>query len=65
MAIKDWYTTSDLATHAGISRKTIWRWIHDGKLKSTRYGVRHRIPESEWQRFLETCNQEVRNDGSH
>jgi len=39
-----------------MSRKTVWAWVRDGKLKSIRYGSQHRITEAEWQRFLVTCN---------
>ena len=57
---KDWYTISDLANHIGMSKKTIWSWIRHGKLQSMRYGARHRISESEWQRFFADCNNTMR-----
>jgi len=50
------YTTTDLARQTGLSRKTIWRWVRDGKLNSMRYGARYRIQEADWQRFLTACN---------
>ena len=53
---QDWYTISDLAKQIAMSRKTVWAWVRDGKLKSIRYGSQHRITEAEWQRFLVTCN---------
>ena len=55
-AKKNWETISELAERIGMSRKTVWGWIRDGKLKSERYGAQHRIQEREWQRYLETCN---------
>ena len=56
MPTEQWYSTTDLARKTGTSRKTVWRWIHDGKLNSIRYGARHRIHESEWRRFFADCN---------
>ena len=55
-AIKDWYTISELADQISMSRKTIWAWVRDGRLKSERYGAQHRISESDWERFLADCN---------
>jgi excisionase family DNA binding protein len=53
---KDWQTISELALRIGMSRKTVWRWVRDGKLKSERCGAQHRICEQEWQRYLGACN---------
>jgi excisionase family DNA binding protein len=53
---KGWYTISDLATQISLSRKTIWAWVRDGKLRSARYGSQHRITEADWQRLLAACN---------
>lgn len=50
------YTIQELAEQNRISRKTVWSWIKDGKLKSTRLGTLHRISESDWLEFLATCN---------
>lgn len=55
-AIKHWYTISELADRIGMSRKTVWAWVRDGKLKSDRYGSQHRISEGDWQQFLAECN---------
>ncbi len=56
--IKDWYRISELGAQIGMSPKTVWRWIREGRLKSERYGSQHRIHECEWQRFLAECNTE-------
>ena len=58
---RDWYTISELAERTSMSRKTIWAWIRDNKLKSTRYGSQHRIPDVEWHRFLAVCNHQENN----
>jgi excisionase family DNA binding protein len=55
-AIKSWYTISELADQIGMSRKTVWGWVRDKKLKSERYGAQHRISECTWQQFLADCN---------
>jgi len=39
------YTISALEKRIGMSRKTVWAWVRDGKLKSSRYGTRHREVE--------------------
>jgi excisionase family DNA binding protein len=57
---KPWYTTSDLAIQIGVSRKTVWSWIRDGKLKSQRYGSHHRISTLDLQCFLANCNSDKR-----
>jgi excisionase family DNA binding protein len=54
--IKHWYTISQLADQIGMSRKTVWAWVRDGKVKSERYGAQHRISECDWQQFLADCN---------
>ena len=56
-ANNDWYTISTLAERIGMSRKTIWGWIRQGKLQSQRYGAQHRISECDWQQFLAQCNK--------
>ena len=55
-AIKHWHTISTLADQIGMSRKTVWAWVRDGKLRSERYGSQHRINECDWQKFLADCN---------
>lgn len=54
--IKQSYTITQLASQIGMSRKTIWAWVRDGKLKSERYGAQHRVHEADWKRFLNACN---------
>jgi len=55
-AITNWHTIPELAEQVSMSRKTIWAWVRDGKLKSERYGAQHRISECDWQQFLAECN---------
>ncbi|MCZ2154053.1 MAG: helix-turn-helix domain-containing protein [Bryobacterales bacterium] len=54
----DWHTITALAARTGLSRKTVWAWIRDGKLRSHRCGAQHRIAECDWQQFLAACNWE-------
>jgi hypothetical protein len=35
---KGWYTIGELAKKIQVSDRTVWSWIRDGKLRSTRYG---------------------------
>jgi excisionase family DNA binding protein len=55
-AIQHWYTITELAAQIGMSRKTVWAWVRNGKLKSERYGAQHRVHECDWQQFLADCN---------
>jgi predicted site-specific integrase-resolvase len=46
---RDWVRPTALAEREGISRRTVWRWVQQGKLevqrKSARAGVRVREPD--------------------
>lgn len=51
------HTIRELATATKLSRKTLWAWVRDGHLKSTRYGKRlHRITEKDWNDFIGRSN---------
>jgi excisionase family DNA binding protein len=54
--VHTWYTPKELSQRIDGSYKTIWTWIRDGKLRSTRYGSRHRISEADWQECLDRFN---------
>lgn len=41
------YTTTEAAALFGISRITVYRWIHAGKLKAGKYGGRWRVTAAE------------------
>jgi len=59
----DWLTITELAKLIGMSRKTVWAWVRDGKLRSVRYGSQHRISKLEWECFLAVCNsRRIAND---
>jgi excisionase family DNA binding protein len=51
------YSVSELSDKIHKSRKTVWSWIRDGKLKSERYGDLHRIKESDWQACFAKFNK--------
>lgn len=46
-----WLSPQQLADSIGISRPAIMRWIKLGQIKTTRYGVNHRISLAEAERF--------------
>jgi len=53
---KGWYTIGELAKKIRLSDRTVWSWIRDGKLRSTRYGQQHRITEHQWQECFQQFN---------
>ena len=53
---KGWYTIGELAKKIQLSNRTVWSWIRDGKLRSTRYGQQHRITELQWQECFDNFN---------
>jgi len=54
---KTWYTIQELAQTISVSQNTIWHWINNGKLRSTRYGQRHRIDKADWQACFDRFNK--------
>ena len=54
---KGWYTIGELAKKIQVSDRTVWSWIRDGKLQSTRYGQQHRISEFQWQEYFNNFNR--------
>ncbi|WP_187289402.1 helix-turn-helix domain-containing protein [Xylanimonas cellulosilytica] len=52
-------TPQEMADSLGVSRPSIMRWIGEGKITSQRHGNRHRIPNSEVERFRSWYIQDV------
>ena len=46
-----------LASEFMLNELTVRNWIRTGVLKTIKLGDRHRIYESQWQDFLEKCNE--------
>jgi len=46
-----WMSPQQMANSIGISRPAIMRWIGQGRIATTRYGVNHRISLDEVERF--------------
>jgi excisionase family DNA binding protein len=47
-------TTSDIARHCGVSRKSVIRWIEQGRIKAYRTpGGHYRIQQTNFLDFLE------------
>ena len=46
-----WMSPQRMADSLGISRPAIMRWIGQGRIATTRYGVNHRIALDEVERF--------------
>lgn len=46
------YTISEVADKAKVSRSTVCRWIHSGRMRSFKVGGTRRIPESAIAEFF-------------
>jgi excisionase family DNA binding protein len=46
-----WLSPQQLADSIGISRPAIMRWIKNGRIPTTRYGVNHRITPKDAEQF--------------
>ena len=49
---KNNYTTKELVDILGVSVKTIYRWIKDGKIQSLNVGKKHIFFKEDLERFL-------------
>lgn len=47
-----YFTMSEAARHVGVSRSTIYRWMHDYNLHYVKIGKVSRIPEDYLDHFL-------------
>jgi hypothetical protein len=50
---RDWKTIPEISDLTGFARGTIWGWIADKKLVSSRAGINHRILDSDLEKTLE------------
>lgn len=46
-------TIKEIAEDMKVSKRTVWRWIEDGKLKAIKKGLVVRITDEEYKRFKE------------
>lgn len=44
-------TISEVAAHYRVSRLTVYRWIHKGKLKAVKVGQQYRVTKDELDAF--------------
>jgi len=50
--MEKYYTPEEIAANLKVSRKTIYNWIQEGRLKAIKIGHFWRISESELNRLL-------------
>ena len=48
------YTLQEVAEMLKISYMTVFRWVRDGKLKSSKIGRQHRIKKEVLEKFTES-----------
>ena len=51
------YTVKEVAELLQVSKMTVSRYIHSGKLKSSNLGLIYRIADDDLRKFLENCKQ--------
>ena len=54
----DWLSTAAAAKRLGITPRTLYRFIDEGKLPAYRFGRVIRLKEGEVDTFVETCRIE-------
>lgn len=50
--MEKYYTPEEIAANLKVSRKTIYNWIREGRLKAVKIGHFWRVSESELNRLL-------------
>ncbi len=55
--MEKFYTPEEVAANLKVSRKTIYNWIQEGRLKAVKIGHFWRISESELNRLLKGDEQ--------
>jgi len=45
-------TISDISKETGISKKVIWSEIQNGRLTSTKIGLKYYIKKNDWENFF-------------
>lgn len=50
-----YYTVQETAQMLKVSERTIWRWIHGGKLAARRFGRQYRIRGADIEKLAEPC----------
>ena len=50
--MEDYYTPQEVADKLKVNTRTLYRWIHEGKLKAVKVGELWRISETELSRIL-------------
>jgi excisionase family DNA binding protein len=48
-----YYTPKHICEQFDIKKPTLHYWLQTGRLHSVRFGSLHRIPVTEWERFME------------
>ena len=54
---KDFETITELAHRIGGNRNTVHGWVKAQKLKTRRFGSKHRVYRDDWEEFLRGCNR--------
>jgi len=52
MAKEEYYTIEEVAKMLKVVYLTVYRWIHDGKLKAYKVGKQYRIKNKDLERFI-------------
>lgn len=48
----EYYTPEEAANKLKLARRTVYRWLREGRIKGRKMGQLWRIPESELNRLL-------------
>lgn len=51
------FTPQEVAKMLKVSLRAVYKWIHEGKLKSKKIGTLWRIPKDALEEFIENSNK--------
>jgi len=58
----DWLTVDDVASYLKVSKRTVYRWTDEGRLKKYKVGRFNRYKKSEVDQVVEVGGQDSKTD---
>jgi len=59
---EDYYTLQEIAERLKVSYRTVYRWVHSGKLPAYKLGSDWRVKESDVSDFIKARRSEPERD---
>lgn len=55
---EEWVTVGEIASRLGISKMTVYRLIHGGRIGAVRVGKSYRVRQQDYQAYLEKARMD-------